>query len=81
MTASRFRFLPVIVLVLFLVGCASSGAPAWTFGPTLAPSDGTTDCRPTSGDEGRHDRVEEVPARVPAASTRSQANFAIRRIR
>ena len=33
------------------------------------------------GDEGRHDRVEAVAARVAAASTRSQVNIAIRRIR
>ncbi|HEX5824628.1 MAG TPA: hypothetical protein VFY18_09245, partial [Candidatus Limnocylindrales bacterium] len=32
-------------------------------------------CRPASGGEGGHDRVEEVPARVPAASTRSQVNI------
>ena len=33
------------------------------------------------GDEGGDDRVEAVAARVTAASTRSQVNFAIRRIR
>ena len=33
------------------------------------------------GDERRHHRVEPVPARVPVASTRSQVNIAIVRIR
>ena len=51
MTASRSRFLPVIVLALFLVGCASPGAPAWTFGPTLAPSGGTTGAEPSAAAE------------------------------
>jgi hypothetical protein len=36
---------------------------------------------PAGGDEGGDDRVEEVPARVPAATTRGQVNIAIRRIR
>ena len=33
------------------------------------------------GDEGGHDRVEAVAARVAAASTRRQVNMAIRRMR
>jgi hypothetical protein len=32
-------------------------------------------------DERRHDRVEAVAPWVPAASTRSQVNIALRRIR
>ena len=39
------------------------------------------DLRAAGGDEGRDDRVEAVAARVAAASTRSQVNIAIRRIR
>jgi hypothetical protein len=33
------------------------------------------------GDEGGHNRVEPVAARVPATSTRRQVNMTIRRIR
>ena len=39
------------------------------------------DLGPAGGDEGGHDRVEPVAARVAAATTRSQVNMTIRRIR
>jgi nitrite reductase (NO-forming) len=45
----RSRFLPValLLLVLLFVGCASSGAPTWTFRPTAAPSGEVTGAQPS----------------------------------
>ena len=63
------------------LGAASKGAVR--VGPLEVELDrplGEDRCS-AGGDEGGNDRVEPVAARVPAASTRSQVNIAIRRIR
>jgi nitrite reductase (NO-forming) len=64
MAPLKSRFLPVVVLLLvvFLVGCASSQAPTWTFGPTAAPSGGATAADPS-----------EQPSAHPHPSTASGA--------
>jgi nitrite reductase (NO-forming) len=69
MPLSRFRFLPVVVLVLVLVGCASSEAPTWTFGPIAAPSGAATGTPPSE-----QPSVHPNPSTAPDATAPSSAD-------